>query len=91
MPIHWGGVSSSRHAWYRAVPRANRIPAPSSRAYQQKPTRVEGADIVMQSSTPLASFMLEARSSRELNLWQNCHEVTKKSSKIVPLGAPLSM
>src|SRR5271167_4496096 len=41
--------SSSRHVRYRAVPRANRIPAPSSRAYQQKPTRVEGADIVMQS------------------------------------------
>jgi hypothetical protein len=41
--------SSSRHVRYRAVPRANRIPAPSSRAYQQKHTRVEGADMVMQS------------------------------------------
>jgi hypothetical protein len=41
---------SSRHVRYRAVPRANRIPAPFSRAHQQKPTRVEGADIVMQSS-----------------------------------------
>src|SRR5271167_3670000 len=45
--------SRARHVRYRAVPRTNRIPAPSSRAYQQKPTRVEGADIVMQSSADL--------------------------------------
>ena len=50
MPIQVHGVSTSRHVRYRAVPRSNRIPAPSSRAYQQQPTRVEGADIVMQSS-----------------------------------------
>jgi hypothetical protein len=24
----------------------------------------------------------------ELNLWQTCHEIVEKSSKIVPLGAP---
>ena len=33
----------ARHVRYRAIPRTNRIPAPSSRAYQQKPTRVEGS------------------------------------------------
>jgi hypothetical protein len=43
-----------RHVPYRAVPGANRIPAPSSRAYQPKPTRVEEADIVLQSSDFLA-------------------------------------
>jgi hypothetical protein len=32
--------------------------------------------------------MLEAQSRRELNLWQTCDEVGKKSSNIVPLGAP---
>jgi hypothetical protein len=26
----------------------------------------------------------------KLNLWHGCHEIIKKSSKIVPLGAPLS-
>jgi hypothetical protein len=25
----------------------------------------------------------------ELNLWQTCHEIVEKNSKIVPLGAPL--
>jgi hypothetical protein len=33
--------------------------------------------------------MLQTQSSRELNLWQTCHEIAEKSSKIVPLGAPL--
>jgi hypothetical protein len=32
--------------------------------------------------------MLQAQSSRELNLKQTCHEIAEKSSKIVPLGAP---
>jgi hypothetical protein len=27
MPIHLGGVSSSPHAWYRAVPRAKSHPS----------------------------------------------------------------
>jgi hypothetical protein len=27
---------------------------------------------------------------REFNLWQTCHEIAEKSSKIVPSGAPLS-
>jgi len=31
---------------------------------------------------------LLAQSSRKLNLWQACQEIGKKSSKIVPLGAP---
>src|SRR6267142_5989590 len=26
----------------------------------------------------------------ELNLWQTCHEIAEKSSKIVPPGAPLN-
>jgi hypothetical protein len=58
--------SSSRHVRYRAVPRANRIPAPSSRAYQQEHTRVEGADIVMQSSgfDPLSRERTHAFRSR---------------------------
>jgi hypothetical protein len=33
--------------------------------------------------------MLQAQSSGKLNLWQGCHEIAEKSSKIVPLGAPL--
>ncbi len=33
--------------------------------------------------------MLQAQSVRELNLWQTRHEFAEKSSKIVPLGAPL--
>src|SRR5271155_3667306 len=59
--------SSSRHVRYRAVPRTNRIPAPSSRAYQQKPTRVEGADIVMQSNKALLQ-MSGAGVNRDLRL-----------------------
>jgi hypothetical protein len=38
-----------RHVRYRAVPRTNRTPATSSRAYQPKSARVERAGIVMQS------------------------------------------
>ena len=33
--------------------------------------------------------MLQACSSMELDLRQTCHEIVEKSSKIVPLGAPL--
>ena len=33
---------------------------------------------------------LHAQSNRKLNLWQGCHEIAEESSKIVPLGAPLS-
>jgi hypothetical protein len=32
---------------------------------------------------------LQVQASRKLDLWQGCHEVPEKSSKIVPLGAPL--
>jgi hypothetical protein len=35
-------------------------------------------------------IMLQAQSSRELNVWQICHEIGEESSKIVPLGAPFS-
>jgi hypothetical protein len=35
-----------------------------------------------------ASFQLQAQSGRQLNLWQGCHKIAEKSSKIVPLGAP---
>ena len=31
---------------------------------------------------------LQIPSRRKLDLWQGCHEVAEKSSKIVPLGAP---
>jgi hypothetical protein len=41
---------TARHVRYRAVPRTNRTPATSSRAYQSKSARVERAGIVMQSS-----------------------------------------
>src|SRR5216683_2841743 len=41
---------TARHVRYRAVPRTNRTPAKSSRAYQSKSARVERAGIVMQSS-----------------------------------------
>jgi hypothetical protein len=34
-------ASTARHVRHRAVPRTNRTPAPSSRAYQQKSDRVE--------------------------------------------------
>jgi hypothetical protein len=33
--------------------------------------------------------MLQTQSSRKRNLWQTCHEIAEKSSKIVPSGAPL--
>jgi len=32
--------------------------------------------------------LLEAQSSWEVSIWQTCHKLSKKSSKIVPLGAP---
>jgi hypothetical protein len=32
---------------------------------------------------------LKAQSCRDLGLWQDCHEVSEESSKIVPLGAPV--
>jgi hypothetical protein len=40
---------TARHVRHRAVPRTNRTPATSSRAYQSKSARVERAGIVMQS------------------------------------------
>lgn len=33
--------------------------------------------------------MLQAQSTWEFSLWQTCHEIAEKSSKIVALGAPL--
>lgn len=33
---------------------------------------------------------LQAQSPRKLDLRRGCHEITEKSSKIIPLGAPLS-
>jgi hypothetical protein len=32
--------------------------------------------------------ILHTQFSRDLNMWQICDEIAKKSSKIVPLGAP---
>jgi hypothetical protein len=49
-----------------AVPRANRIPAPSSRAYQQEPTRVEGPTLLcnqVKSPSPRFGILLEWISS----------------------------
>jgi hypothetical protein len=43
-------ASTARHVRHRAVPRTNRTPATSSRAYQSKSARVDRAGIVMQSS-----------------------------------------
>jgi hypothetical protein len=40
------------------------------------------------SRSGLGPHIREAQSSRRLDLWQDCHEIAKKSSKIVPLGAP---
>jgi len=34
---------------------------------------------------------LQVQLSRKHDLWQGSHEIAKKSSKIVPLGAPLSL
>jgi hypothetical protein len=39
-------------------------------------------------SGPLGS-LIWLQSRRKLDLWQGCHEVAEKSSKIVPLGAPI--
>ena len=36
------------------------------------------------------SNKLQGQSSRKLDFRQGCHEIAEKSSKIVPLGAPLS-
>ena len=33
-------------------------------------------------------IILEAQCAREIKPWQTCHEIAKKSSIIVPLGAP---
>src|SRR6202050_1469124 len=74
--------SSSRHVRYRAVPRANRIPAPSSRAYQQNPTRVEGADIVMQSSSNIGLSKHYARpNSRRFVRWDVDNGLRKAQTK----------
>ena len=50
MAIKWTAPYCARHVRYRAVPRANRIPAPSTRTHQLKPPESRRADIVMQSS-----------------------------------------
>ena len=47
-----GAFVRARHVRYRAIPRANRIPAPSSRAYQQKPTGVEGPTLLCNQVPP---------------------------------------
>jgi len=33
--------------------------------------------------------VLQAQFAKELDLWQSCHKIAKKSSKIVPLRATL--
>ncbi|PYT64002.1 MAG: hypothetical protein DMG42_35475 [Acidobacteria bacterium] len=38
----------------------------------------------------LARICAVFQSRRKLDLWQGCHEIAEKSSKIVPLGAPFS-
>jgi len=42
------------------------------------------------TATPVLQNRLLAQSGREFDLWQACHEFPKESSKIVPLGAPVS-
>jgi hypothetical protein len=32
--------------------------------------------------------MLQAQFIKKFKLWQTCHEIVEKHSKIVPLGAP---
>jgi hypothetical protein len=39
---------------------------------------------------PRLRIMLEAQYTREVKLWQTCHEIAEKSSKIVLLGAPFN-
>jgi hypothetical protein len=41
------------------------------------------------TATSVPRNRLLAQSDREFDLWQACHEFAEKSSKIVPLGAPL--
>jgi hypothetical protein len=35
-----------------------------------------------------SSTKLEAQYSGQVNLWQGCHEIAKKSSEVVSPGAP---
>jgi hypothetical protein len=42
-----------------------------------------------QGAVPLGLDQLQTQSSRQLNLWQDCHDIGEKGSEIVPLGAPL--
>jgi hypothetical protein len=51
---------TTRHVRYRAVPRTNRTPAPSSRAYQSRLLASRGADIVMLSfaKTPHEAILI---------------------------------
>ena len=42
------------------------------------------------TATPVLQNRLLAQSSREFDLWQACREFPEESSKIVPLGAPVS-
>ena len=41
------------------------------------------------TATSVPRNRLLAQSDREFDLWQACREFAEKSSKIVPLGAPL--
>jgi len=34
---------------------------------------------------------LQSQLGGDLNIWQTCHKIREESSKIVPLGAPLSL
>jgi hypothetical protein len=44
---------------------------------------------IAMTAAPVLQNRLLAHSGREFDLWQACHESPEKSSKIVPLGAPL--
>src|ERR1700731_1660498 len=63
---------TARHVRYRAVPRTNRTPATSSRAYQSKSARVERAGIVMQSSglLYLLTFAVECHQTIQKSAWK---------------------
>jgi len=42
------------------------------------------------TATPVLENRLLAQSGREFDLWQSCREFPEESSKIAPLGAPVS-
>ena len=50
------------------------------------PSVYEG--LLPQHAQLFMTFCIEAQSSRELHLRQACNEIVRKSSNIVPLGAP---